>query len=1040
MHKRKSIVPISYSGKDHWNEPSHMAKRFLTSWQPILSLGSFIRLSLAHTLNATRYYEQCTLRTYIRQVFDISYHRLLIRIAVCFGIPVIPKFPSALSARERDPNGHPRPRPHQTDRLDPTRDRERSSLRLRGSFASITLDTLDIYMHRKMRLAIIIVSVLATWFCHTADAMLPAKKMTTTRHKTAATTTTRKKKRTTNTAGAGTKTKKPTAVVKTTPLFLYDDSSQITEYHGDEETDFKQSRLPRIVQFYSPYCVSAVRHTFRRCGWTLLFFLSSHAVTLPRFVCLYISMLLLVLKQAHCVSFKSTYEEIARETDRAHPGEAEFYAVSCATFDALCTELSIFDTPVIHAFEADSSEGKIVSGKITRALAEDMMGLNKKEQTGTTRELGGGENEAEGKKEDVEDEEQRQYEEEEKEENEEEQPQYEEEEEEEQQHYEEEEEQNEKEQRHYKEEEQEDVEQDDDNPIDEPGDFEENVPEPDDDESDEKETNQKDEYDDDDDEEEDEEEYENETYGEPDLHMDRPLHIDNEDEEDPWFKKDAVNNELRSRFQRNGAHAAREKARARRQEVFSPQVRNVLKERLAKQQQRRSVFRRFPRANDGYSPGQTPAEGATDTMKAHTAHTHEWMDRRKKLLDAIEKRKGKEARMRVEKDLDNLAARRERLAVEKANLPYKKVVTPPKLGERLPIVKRVVKMNNEEALMLDTTVAFLEGLQQGLFSRSATLSHDAKLALEDWLQLLSVALPQEWGLHEAIDDLLVRKNYISGSRLNLQKVIEKHTPRRRGYSPSCSRSKMPFNCGFWKLLHTVTVGIAEHRGGLSLIDEGSMRSGAQTFSPLSAADTIRNYMAFFFPCGHCSKHFVEQYDDCENLERCLRLSDDENAAAEADWKELAKWLWEFHNSVSVRILHEKADGKRKRAGRFSMSGAEAGPGKASVMDEIAVLWPTVDACIKCYDNEGGWDEEAVFLHLEAQYWPPSEPDPKTARMLRLEKELDPSGPGLTILLLLIGIILFFAMRQSISKDSVQRALLVAKSVRTNAGMTQKRSD
>uniref|UniRef100_A0A7S3PE65 Sulfhydryl oxidase n=1 Tax=Amphora coffeiformis TaxID=265554 RepID=A0A7S3PE65_9STRA len=753
----------------------------------------------------------------------------------------------------------------------------------------------------------VLTTTLALWLCLAADAVTTTKK------------TTVRKTKVVNNAFPDT--------------FLYSDETRITEYQGDEDTDFKKSRMPRVVQFYSPLC-------------------------------------------SHCVSFRPTYVEIARETQMAHPG-VEFYAVSCSTYDDLCQEFNVHSTPVLHAFEEGSSKGQVMSGKITRQLAEKMMGLDKNREG---RSLG--DNISAVEDEDAED--------------------------------------------GYVEEEEEG--EDDDNPIDEPGDFEEKVPEPDDDDS--KELKADKSYQEDEDEDYDDKKEEEDAYVE-----------DNQGVRDPWFKEDAINQAPPPpRFPRAGANAAREKARARRKEEVAPVIRNTLKERVAQQSRTQTFFRRFPKAKDGFDPSQTANEGATLTMKAHRAHTTEWSERRKKLLDSIEKRKGKAARMRIEKHLEDLAAKRNELAAEKAKLQFKKVVAPPKLGERIPIVKRVVKMNNEEALMIDTTLAFLEGLQRGLFMRGQTLSSDEKLALNDWLKFLSVALPQEWGLHEVIDDLLMKKNFISQSRQNLMAIIEKHAPKRKSYSPSCSNTKIPFNCGFWKLLHTATVGIAEHRGGLALIEEGSMRSDATTFDPASAADTIRNYMAFFFPCPRCSKHFTDQYDDCDNLERCLRLSDDEHAASESDWKELAKWLWEFHNSVSVRILHEVADGKRKSNGRFSMSGGQIGPGKGSILDEIAVLWPTIDECIKCYDNEGGWNEEAVFLHLEAQYWPPSDPDPKTARLLRLEQELDPSGPGMTILLLLTGLVLLFVMRQSISKDSVQRAMLVAKSVRTGAAMTQKRSD
>ena len=38
--------------------------------------------------------------------------------------------------------------------------------------------------------------------------------------------------------------------------FLYKDTPQVIEYQGDEDSDFEESRMARIVQFYSPVCVS----------------------------------------------------------------------------------------------------------------------------------------------------------------------------------------------------------------------------------------------------------------------------------------------------------------------------------------------------------------------------------------------------------------------------------------------------------------------------------------------------------------------------------------------------------------------------------------------------------------------------------------------------------------------------------------------------------------------------------------------------------------------------------------------------------------
>jgi hypothetical protein len=469
-----------------------------------------------------------------------------------------------------------------------------------------------------------------------------------------------------------------------------------------------------------------------------------------------------------------------------------------------------------------------------------------------------------------------------------------------------------------------------------------------------------------------------------------------------------------------------------------PLVRNALKQEIQRGNGRKGLFRRRKRAKNGFDERHVPVEGATDTMKAHQVRTKQYNERREKILERIQKRKGLKVRKEIEEKWNARTVKREQGQVSKERLPFKKIVAAPMFGERIPLYKRIVRLSPEEQLMLDTTLSFLHGIKYGLYSKSATLTLEQRNVLQSWLQLLTASLPQEWGLHEAIDDLQIRMGYISKNRENLEAVLEKHTPKRPFWSPSC-QGKDGFNCGFWKLLHTVTIGTAEHKGGLTLIEEGALKADARVFSPLQAADTIRDYMQHFFLCPACGDHFVEQYNDCENQRRCLRLADHADpTTTEADWKEPAKWLWKFHNSVNVRVQHEKVDTSRKamQAKRFN---PESGPGKASQYDEIAVLWPTVDACIKCFDIEGVWNEDAVFLHLEAAYWPGLEPDPKMDRMLRYDQELDPTGSGLTKFLVLLGLILLIVMRRSLTKQNLQNTVIMAKSMRM-AGVVQKRSE
>jgi hypothetical protein len=166
----------------------------------------------------------------------------------------------------------------------------------------------------------------------------------------------------------------------------------------------------------------------------------------------------------------------------------------------------------------------------------------------------------------------------------------------------------------------------------------------------------------------------------------------------------------------------------------------------------------------------------------------------------------------------------------------------------------------------------------------------------------------------------------------------------------------------------MTVGVAEHRGGQDLIESGQFKPTLKVFSPVEAADALREYMAHFFACTECATHFVATYDKCDMHRRCNRLTNDAATATDADWKELAKWLWEVHNSVSVRLVNEKSDEKRKKKQRALILKALPGPGIATTMEQAQVLWPSLDDCVLCFNEDGTYDENYIFQHLEATYW------------------------------------------------------------------------
>jgi len=317
-------------------------------------------------------------------------------------------------------------------------------------------------------------------------------------------------------------------------------------------------------------------------------------------------------------------------------------------------------------------------------------------------------------------------------------------------------------------------------------------------------------------------------------------------------------------------------------------------------------------------------------------------------------------------------------------------------------------MTAEEELILDATLSLVVSLESGVYtSVDQNLSKTQKRALTDFLDLLSVSLPPEWGIHKMIDALRSKIDYISQGDTNLRNIIKKYPLPRRQWSKSCTvRNPHGFSCGLWKLFHVVTVGVAEHRGGLNLIESEMMGLDTKTFSPIEAADTLRNYIENFFSCAKCRRNFLTKYDDCANNRRCDRLTDNEEDASIADWKELAIWLWEVHNEVSIDILKDKAK-KELHVG-----------------DEIKVVWPNIGNCFMCFTDEGTWDEEQVFKFLEKSYWPDSDVDPGEDRLLTFEGEKT-SGLGSILIAAILLVVLVYKAIGS-NSPSIQRSVLIAR--------------
>lgn len=292
------------------------------------------------------------------------------------------------------------------------------------------------------------------------------------------------------------------------------------------------------------------------------------------------------------------------------------------------------------------------------------------------------------------------------------------------------------------------------------------------------------------------------------------------------------------------------------------------------------------------------------------------------------------------------------------------------------------KHSQEEMLYSDITLAFINGLKSGLYDDpEKPLSNERKQILLDWLDLLSATLPPEFGLHLIIDTLRTNWIDISSSRNKLMSILSVSLPANKEYSDECTKESKNFlfrsgrtsvtaargsTCATWRLLHVVSVGLAERMGGTdaSRDDEmlrdvdaalgvigGKHRRRHRAFSPKEAADIMRNTIDAFLTCEVCRKDFIEQYDRCD-FGRCDRLNDSTENLSEFDWREFSMYLWEYHNGVSTSIARKLAEGSRV----------------SETTATISQLWPSINDCLTCQAEDGSWNKQRVYEYLRKMYW------------------------------------------------------------------------
>ena len=241
--------------------------------------------------------------------------------------------------------------------------------------------------------------------------------------------------------------------------------------------------------------------------------------------------------------------------------------------------------------------------------------------------------------------------------------------------------------------------------------------------------------------------------------------------------------------------------------------------------------------------------------------------------------------------------------------------------------------------------------------------------------------------------------FASQGHQELTKLINEYGTglQKESWSSECTKGKvgMGYTCGLWELFHIMTVGFVERS------DEIRIGSDTNTLTPSTAAQRLRDYIEQFFACDVCRKHFLDSFDSCV-LERCTRLSH-----SDSDHKELALWLWEFHNAVNIRLLEE--DGELNN--------------RVVTQDEKwAKQWPSKNLCPNCWGQNPWpeWDKVEVYNFLKKTYWVSPEIQP----YLMYPPESSQNSFYYIIYVFLLAFIAHFLIKKVRTKNVVQNVLRV----------------
>jgi len=386
------------------------------------------------------------------------------------------------------------------------------------------------------------------------------------------------------------------------------------------------------------------------------------------------------------------------------------------------------------------------------------------------------------------------------------------------------------------------------------------------------------------------------------------------------------------------------------------------------------------------------------------------------------------------------------------------------------VMKQDRKSLTQVRMLQDAATSFLVTLEQNIYPSvgdDQQQQHDQKKAqpplsiersdvLKDFLDLCHWTLPSSWILHGHINELRNNFSTITQHRLSLQTLLDQldrplsSSSSNWEWSDDCKPNSsggnkasrtvgdetgfgtdIDFNsdyqCGMWKFLHILSIGIVEQRSSVMgdqsrvnpsyaawvvrdfvdifLIDEETMmmteathalahadteaysdsedeRAGSiikditsRSSSRTSSSDGSRIW------CKGCRNRILNSFDQCSyglcskrfNAVKVVakhRSKIYHRNSSNEEWKKVATWLWRVHNNA-----HDlKDDG----------IGSEKNPSKLH-----SLPWPSKSNCKECYRRGGeqgniplptAWNLDAIYDHLKNIYWPAGVQNPRVIVM------------------------------------------------------------